>query len=526
MMTRRQLVRAAAGWSAALLVPGWGWLEEAAAAENPAAAHLFGRPASPYAEPVARRSAGGLLRTRLQVAYANHRIGQDKVRLRSYEGSLVGPTLRFRAGDVVEIELINQLPAEPAVHHHRNGPHELNTTNLHVHGLHVSPAGRSDNVLIRVPPGQRQQYRFEIPKDHPAGTFYYHPHKHGSTAVQLGNGMGGALIVEGDIDQVPAIKAARERVLMLQQIPYHRRTGTVDWREVLFEDVRTPTTINGRLKPRLELRPGEVQRWRLVHAGMRAPIDILLVDGKGNPTPLHQIAVDGITTGRLEPLPEVELGPGNRADVLVQVEAPGSYYLINREVVLRNLTPHRQVLAEVTVAGPRLAMRLPRESELQGPGPVQDAGAGTQSGEAARGPVARRRRPQGRRADLRSPAPAAPAQARAGRRMDGRRRGRRHQHPPVSPPHQSVRNPRRQRQTALAADLARHHPGRQLRFRLSRQRDRVPHPVSRFHRQVHAPLPQRGSRGHGNDAARGGGGLRHVGLDYAWTEPWITMVKG
>jgi FtsP/CotA-like multicopper oxidase with cupredoxin domain len=365
-MTRRDLLKTAAGAGGAFLVYGWGWLDEAAAmAESPAAAQLFGLQASPFVEPEVRRSTGGHLRTQLRVSYTPHQIGRDKVRLRSYERSLIGPTLRFRPGDVVEIDLFNQLPAEPAMHGHRNGPHELNTTNLHTHGLHVSPSGQSDNVFLRVPPGGRQHYRFEIPKDHPAGTYYYHPHKHGSTAVQLGNGMGGVLIVEGDVDQVPAIKAARDRVLALQQIPYHRKNGTVDWREVLLEDVRIPTLVNGRLKPRLNLRPGEVQRWRLVHTGSRAPIAISLIDGKGNVLSLHQIAADGITTGRLEPLPAIELGPGNRVDVLIQVKAPGTYYLMNNEVVLRNLAPQRQVLAEVTVAGAPLAMGMPRESELK-----------------------------------------------------------------------------------------------------------------------------------------------------------------
>ena len=369
-MTRRELLKAAAGAGAAYLVSGWGGPASAAATE-PASAALFRLPASPFVEPELRRSAGGSLRTQLRVAYTNHQIGQDKVNLRSYERSLVGPTLRFRPGDVVEIELLNQLPAEPAVHEHGNGPHGLNTTNLHTHGLHVSPAGQSDNIFIEIPPGKGQRYRFEIPKNHPAGTYYYHPHKHGSTAVQLGNGMSGVLIVEGDVDEVPAIKAARDRVLTLQQIPYHHKTGKVDWKEMLFEDARIPTTVNGRLKPRLDLRPGEVQRWRLVHAGSRVPLLISLVDGKGSSLPLHQIAVDGLTTGRLEPLAAVELGPGYRADVLIQVKSPGTYYLMGTEVVLRNLAPQRQVLAEVTVAGPALAMRLPAEADLKGLAPYK-----------------------------------------------------------------------------------------------------------------------------------------------------------
>jgi FtsP/CotA-like multicopper oxidase with cupredoxin domain len=361
-MTRRQLLEAT-GWGGMLLLAGRGLAPAAAAAELPAAARWFDLAPGPFVAPETRRTLGGFLRTRLQVSMTRQRIGGDEVLLRSYERSLVGPTLRCRAGDVIEIDLLNQLPPE-APAHHGNGPHAFNTTNLHTHGLHVSPAGESDNVLIEVPPGQRQHYRFEIPKDHPAGTFYYHPHKHGSTAMQLASGMAGALIVEGDVDRLPEIAAARERVLVLQQIPYNQRSRTIEWRDLLFTDAHTPTTVNGRAKPRLELRPGEVERWRLVHAGVKVPFAVFLVDGSGRQLPLQQIAVDGITTGRLEPLAEIELGPGNRADVLVQVQAPGSYHLVSREIVLRDLPVQRQVLAAVDVKGTPAAMRLPREAEL------------------------------------------------------------------------------------------------------------------------------------------------------------------
>src|SRR5262249_914175 len=101
----------------------------------------------------------------------------------------------------------------------------LNDTNLHVHGLHVSPQAPQDDVLLTVEPGCRYQVDVTIPKDHPAGTGWYHPHQHGSTALQLASGMAGALIIEGDIDRVPEVKAAKERVFVFQQISYDPQTG-------------------------------------------------------------------------------------------------------------------------------------------------------------------------------------------------------------------------------------------------------------------------------------------------------------
>jgi hypothetical protein len=71
-----------------------------------------------------------------------------------------------------------------------------NTTNLHTHGLHVSPALGSDDVMdVRIAPGESFSYTYRIPDDHAAGTFWYHPHFEGSTALQVAGGAAGALIV-------------------------------------------------------------------------------------------------------------------------------------------------------------------------------------------------------------------------------------------------------------------------------------------------------------------------------------------
>ena len=86
----------------------------------------------------------------------------------TYNGISPGPTLRARPGDVINVTLRNELD-EP--------------TNLHTHGLHVSPEGTSDNVFIMIEPGQEFSYRYEIPSDHPSGTFWYHPHHHGNSGT-------------------------------------------------------------------------------------------------------------------------------------------------------------------------------------------------------------------------------------------------------------------------------------------------------------------------------------------------------
>src|SRR5947209_2812390 len=88
--------------------------------------------AEPFAEAAAVRSAGGVLRATLVVKYGDNVIRGSRVRLRCYNGRLVGPTLRARPGDVLQVRVENRLPplAEPPVHA-VNVPHALNSTNLH-----------------------------------------------------------------------------------------------------------------------------------------------------------------------------------------------------------------------------------------------------------------------------------------------------------------------------------------------------------------------------------------------------------
>lgn len=156
------------------------------------------------------------------------------VRMRSYGGTVPGTLITTRPGQLLEITLVNELDDYEAKPWTRadtwngdhNVPHMLSHTNLHLHGLDVSPHlfepfGTSDPAasMISIPPaGGRFVYPFMIPEDHPSGLFWYHPHHHGSTVVQAVSGMAGALIVEGPIDEVPEIAAAKSYVVAIQDI--------------------------------------------------------------------------------------------------------------------------------------------------------------------------------------------------------------------------------------------------------------------------------------------------------------------
>ena len=173
--------------------------------------------------------------------------GEDPVRLRSYGGCKSGPVIDVRPGDTLRVDLRNGTDkSDPSCWD--NPPTGLslpfgvgcfNTTNLHTHGLHVSPAGNSDNVLLNIAPQSRFPYEINIPSDHPAGTFWYHAHRHGSTAVNVASGASGVILIRGnrpyapptpanphpiaDIDTVLHTAAGvplTEQVFLFQQIAY------------------------------------------------------------------------------------------------------------------------------------------------------------------------------------------------------------------------------------------------------------------------------------------------------------------
>src|SRR5690242_5652941 len=115
-----------------------------AAAQQPA-------PSPAFREPPSVSSRGGVLQVTLTATRSAISIGGEQAVTEVYDGSYIPRTLRVRPGDLIRLRLVNRLD-EP--------------TNLHMHGLHVSPGGISDNVFLSVPPGQTQDFEFHIPPTH------------------------------------------------------------------------------------------------------------------------------------------------------------------------------------------------------------------------------------------------------------------------------------------------------------------------------------------------------------------------
>jgi suppressor of ftsI len=258
--------------------------------------------ADTLSQPPVVASHAGVLRLSLNSAPSKVSVGGRRVALTVYDGRYIPPTLRVRPGDTLRIRLANSL-SEP--------------TNLHTHGLSVSPRGNSDNVFLHVAPGETQDYEIRIPANHSPGLFWYHPHAHGFSDVQVRNGMSGAIIIDGLLDPFPTLRHVRERLLLLKDLQTENEQF-----KVLGIGKSTTRTVDGMVKPTIVMRPGETELWRIANIGADLYYELSL-DGHH----FEIVARDGHRRARLTQLDTLTLSPGARAEVLVTAGAPGVYVL-------------------------------------------------------------------------------------------------------------------------------------------------------------------------------------------------------
>lgn len=306
-------------------------------------------PVDNFFQPAEFRSAAGALDVNMECRLANNVLGTQPVTTATYNGTFPGPTLRVQQRDTLRVRLINNLPADPVPDPpFTNTVTNTDITNFHTHGFHVSPLSPSDNVFQLIKPGEIFDYEYQIPADHPPGTYFYHPHHHSGVAAQMWNGMGGMIIIEGAIDRVPEIAAAREVIMVFQEIRVNAQGVFPTFNFNTFTTDTTQTfTVNGQVRPTIRIQSGEIQRWRLLHSGVVDYINLAL-DGHE----FQIISVDGNTL----PAPVVEspilMTPANRYDVLVQGGAPGTYQLRKLAFAGGFAPTPETILADVIVEEP------------------------------------------------------------------------------------------------------------------------------------------------------------------------------
>src|SRR5580692_7737440 len=175
-----------------------------------------------------------------------------------FNGEPNAPTLRLSPGDQLKITYMNDLPANPRESCAINPCMDM--TNLHFHGLMVSPDPPQDDVLsMMAMPGQALRYIVQIPKDHPPGLYWYHTHPHGESHRQVLDGMSGALVIEGIESYVPAVVGLPERVLVVRGRSIEKDPQSADLKQRVdlssevcgseHEPAEEVMTVNGSVRP-------------------------------------------------------------------------------------------------------------------------------------------------------------------------------------------------------------------------------------------------------------------------------------
>jgi FtsP/CotA-like multicopper oxidase with cupredoxin domain len=250
-------------------------------------------------------------------------------------GYVEAPTLRLNQGDTLVLGVVDRIQADdsmgmkmkmkmhsalPSQICGDTGMQTLQSTNVHFHGLNVSPDCHQDDVLTTlIQPGTPGfEFKIPIPKDEPPGLYWYHPHIHGFTEFQVNGGAAGALVVEGMEKIHPEVAGLTERVFTIRQ------QYLVPWIPGPYQ-----LTLNYQVSalpfphPVIQMAPGEKQFWRILNATIQ---DFLQLQFQINGTaqPVELVALDGYPLAKTRMETTILVPPAGRAEFVVQAPAAGA----------------------------------------------------------------------------------------------------------------------------------------------------------------------------------------------------------
>jgi suppressor of ftsI len=255
------------------------------------------------------RSVDGVCKATLHIRKEEVQAGDQTLITDCFNGAYTGPILRVRQGDVLELTVIND--------------GEMNT-NIHFHGLQVSPDDYGDSVFTVIPIGHQYTYRFRIPEYHHPGTYWYHAHSHTTTQRQVMQGVAGTLIVDGELERWPELKGITERNCVLHDYQKGLNNEVVQGIQVSWPTYRL---VNDQKFPDVPIRPGETQLLRLSAQGANI---YYYLDFGGEK--FWVVNTDGNPVNQMVETDRYPLPPGSRVDILVQFRKPGRYKLHTSEI--------------------------------------------------------------------------------------------------------------------------------------------------------------------------------------------------
>ncbi|MEU4091201.1 multicopper oxidase family protein [Streptomyces sp. NPDC026673] len=287
-------------------------------------------------------SRDGVLKAAIVVERRKVQVGNHRLYALTYNGRYMPPTFRVRPGDRIDLTMTNRVDED---------------TNVHVHGLHVSPRSPADDIFIAIKYGKSHHYTYRLPRTVTPGTYWYHSHADMMSAAQVAGGESGVIIVDGLGRYLPpSLRGITEHVVAFKDFQIH---GDAIKTHGLTIGAATNRTVNGQQNPVISIRPGETQLWRLANIGANIYYRLHL---KG--TRFHVIAQDGYPVRRVYARDTLIIAAGARFDVLVQGGRPGSATLETLAYdtgKAGNTFPRTDLATVVTAGTPMTPARIPED---------------------------------------------------------------------------------------------------------------------------------------------------------------------
>jgi FtsP/CotA-like multicopper oxidase with cupredoxin domain len=341
--------------------------------ENPCPRPAVG---SQVPEPEDLRSQNGVLQVDLTVHNYVTSSGTT-LYCYSYGNGVQSPNLRLKPGDLLILNLKNAL-SDPAPSVAQSGSahlaHSKNTsnprpdpclsgamtstaTNLHFHGLTVPALCHQDDILKTSisPDDPPFEYRFHIPANEPPGLYWYHPHIHGFSKLQVLGGASGALIVEGIERANKEVAGLPERIFVIRDQDLVNPNAPPNKSEpvtppmLIDHDGDAANTGTGFGKPAkdlsinfvpvpypdyppatIKMKPDERQLWRVLNASAITYLNLEL-HYQHAAQPLGVVALDGVPVNQSGASADLVLWqkhigvpPGGRVEFIVKGPPAGS----------------------------------------------------------------------------------------------------------------------------------------------------------------------------------------------------------
>jgi FtsP/CotA-like multicopper oxidase with cupredoxin domain len=263
-------------------------------------------------------TAAGIVEVNIEAKMAPINVDGTTTELMTYNGLFPQPTIRVKKGDILKVNFKNSLPEEMEESVLEGA--ERNVTNLHTHGWHVSPSGNADNILIPFSPGDEFVYEYDTSKQEGGTLSYLHPHIHKTVADQMWHGLAGsALVVE---DETNVLSSFETHIISLKDISLTgSKVEAYTMRDYVNGKEGNIVMVNGQVNPVLPIKPGQVQRWRILNASTAKFYKLSLDDHT-----MYLVGTDGGLLDKPYPLSQILLSPGERVEILVKADQPSGDY--------------------------------------------------------------------------------------------------------------------------------------------------------------------------------------------------------